>query len=78
MSTTKPPKSSPTHTKTGHPIIRHRQADGQFKSPTAPPTPKRPSKPSSPPALTKKPLQPAELDQDSGQGYNPNRENIQQ
>jgi hypothetical protein len=61
--------TSSTHTKSGHPKIRHRQADGEFKAPP----------PAQTPASTgKKPLAPAEFDQDSGQGYNRNREDIQE
>jgi hypothetical protein len=63
-------KKQQTHTKAGDPLIRHRQGNGQFKQP--PPAPAQP-------AVVDKPLAPAELDQDSGQGYNnPNHEDIQQ
>jgi hypothetical protein len=62
-------KLTPTHTKSGEPLIRYRQGNGQFKEP--PPAPSQP-------AVVDRPLAPAELDQDSGQGYNPNHDNIQE
>ncbi len=62
-------KLTPTHTLTGGPLIRHRHGNGQFKKP--PPAPSHP-------AMVDRPLAPAELDQDSGQGYNPHSEDIQQ
>ena len=62
-------KYPPTHTKAGKPLIRHRQGNGQFKKP--PPSPAQPP-------VVDKPIAPAELDQDSGQGYNPHHEDIQQ
>jgi hypothetical protein len=56
------PTISATQTKTGQLKSRHRHADGSFKTP---------------PGRGNKPLAPASLDQDSGQGYNPHHENIQ-
>lgn len=54
-------KRKPTHTKKGEPKITHRSGSGRFKA-----EPK-----GSGPEVGKKPIAPAELDQDPGGGYNP-------